>query len=148
MSIFLTTHYMEEADKLCNNISIIDNGKIKVTGTPKELKSSLGNEIVIFEIDSEEKLEKLVSDIRKIPTVKDVSTNGTVVTVFTTGGEQLTPQIFQQANSLEIKIETISLTKPTLDDVFLSHTGRELRDDEGKYDRKKIRERLRRIRAT
>jgi ABC-2 type transport system ATP-binding protein len=148
MSIFLTTHYMEEADKLCNNISIIDNGKIKVTGTPKELKSSLGNEIVIFEIDSEEKLEQLVSEIRKIPTVKDVSTNGTIVTVFTTGGEQLTPQIFQQANSLQIKIETISLTKPTLDDVFLSHTGRELRDDEGKYDRKKIRERLRRIRAT
>jgi ABC-2 type transport system ATP-binding protein len=148
MSIFLTTHYMEEADKLCNNISIIDNGKIKVTGTPKELKSSLGNEIVIFEIDSEEKLEQLVSEIRKIPTVKDVSTNGTIVTVFTTGGEQLTPQIFQQANNLQIKIETISLTKPTLDDVFLSHTGRELRDDEGKYDRKKIRERLRRIRAT
>lgn len=148
MSIFLTTHYMEEADKLCNNISIIDNGKIKVTGSPKELKSSLGNEIVIFEIDSEEKLEKLVSEIRKISTVKDVSTNGTIVTVFTTGGEQLTPQIFQQANNLEIKIETISLTKPTLDDVFLSHTGRELRDDEGKYDRKKIRERLRRIRAT
>ena len=148
MSIFLTTHYMEEADKLCNNISIIDNGKIKVTGSPKELKSSLGNEIVIFEIDSEEKLEKLVSEIRNIPTVKDVSTNGTIVTVFTTGGEQLTPQIFQQANSLQSKIETISLTKPTLGDVFLSHTGRELRDDEGKYDRKKIRERLRRIRAT
>jgi ABC-2 type transport system ATP-binding protein len=139
---------MEEADKLCNNISIIDNGKIKVTGSPKELKSSLGNEIVIFEIDSEEKLEKLVSEIRKTPTVKDVSANGSIVTVFTTGGEQLTPQIFQQANNLEIKIETISLTKPTLDDVFLSHTGRELRDDEGKYDRKKTRERLRRIRAT
>jgi ABC-2 type transport system ATP-binding protein len=148
ISIFLTTHYMEEADKLCNNISIIDNGKIKVTGSPKELKSSLGNEIVVFEIDSERKLEQLVSEIRKTPTVKDVSTNGSIVTVFTTSGDQLTPQIFQQANNLQIKIETISLTKPTLDDVFLSYTGRELRDDEGKYDRKKMRERLRRIRAT
>ncbi|MHB8601915.1 MAG: ATP-binding cassette domain-containing protein [Nitrosotalea sp.] len=52
MSIFLTTHYMEEADKLCDNISIIDNGKIKITDSPKELKNALGNEIVIFEINS------------------------------------------------------------------------------------------------
>jgi len=72
MSIFLTTHYMEEADKLCNNISIIDNGKIKITGSPKELKNALGNEIVVFEIDSELKLGRLVSEIKKTPTVKDV----------------------------------------------------------------------------
>ncbi|HVZ62545.1 MAG TPA: ATP-binding cassette domain-containing protein [Candidatus Nitrosotalea sp.] len=147
MSIFLTTHYMEEADKLCDNISIIDNGKIKITNSPKELKNALGNEIVIFETNSETKLEKLVLEIKKLATVKDVSTNGSIVTVFTTSGDQLIPQIFQQANTLEIKIENISLTKPTLDDVFLSHTGRELREEEGKYDRKKMRERMRRIRA-
>lgn len=147
MSIFLTTHYMEEADKLCDNISIIDNGRIKITGSPRDLKNALGNEIVVFEINSEAKLGLLVSEMKKTPTVKDVSANGAVVTVFTTSGDQLTPQIFQQANNLGIKIESISLTKPTLDDVFLSHTGRELREDDGKYDRKKVRERMRRIRA-
>ncbi|MDE1728294.1 ATP-binding cassette domain-containing protein [Candidatus Nitrosotalea okcheonensis] len=147
MSIFLTTHYMEEADKLCDNISIIDNGKIKITGSPKELKNALGNEIVVFEIDSESKLDRLVSEIKKTSTVKDVSTSGSMVTVFTTSGDQLTPQLFQQANNLQIKIESISLTKPTLDDVFLSYTGRELREDDGKYDRKKMRERMRKIRA-
>jgi ABC-2 type transport system ATP-binding protein len=147
MSIFLTTHYMEEADKLCNNISIIDNGKIKITDSPKELKNALGNEIVIFEINSETKLESLVSEIKNLATVKDVSTDGPIVTVFTTSGDQLIPHIFQQASNLEIKIENISLTKPTLDDVFLSHTGRELREDDSKYDKKKMRERMRRIRA-
>jgi ABC-2 type transport system ATP-binding protein len=147
MSIFLTTHYMEEADKLCDNISIIDNGKITTTGSPRELKNALGNEIVVFEIDSSDKIDTFVSDIKKIATVKDVSTDGTMITVFTTSGDQLTPQIFQHANNLAIKIESISLTKPTLDDVFLSHTGRELREDDGKYDRKKVRERMRRIRA-
>lgn len=147
MSIFLTTHYMEEADKLCDNISIIDNGKIKITDSPKDLKNALGNEIVIFEANSETKLGLLVLEIKKLATVKDVSTNGSIVTVFTTSGDQLIPQIFQQANTLEIKIENISLTKPTLDDVFLSYTGRELREEEGKYDRKKMRERMRRIRA-
>ncbi|HEX5458092.1 MAG TPA: ATP-binding cassette domain-containing protein [Candidatus Nitrosotalea sp.] len=147
ISIFLTTHYMEEADKLCDNISIIDNGKIKITNSPKELKNALGNEIVTFEVNSEIKLEQLASELKNITTVKDVSTTGSVVTVFTTSGDQLIPQIFQQASNLEIKIESISLTKPTLDDVFLSHTGRELREDEGKFDRKKMRERMRRIRA-
>jgi len=146
MSIFLTTHYMEEADKLCDKISIIDKGKIKVTDSPKNLKSSLGN-VVFFEINSEMKLEELVCEMRKIPTVKDITSDGLEITVFTTSGDQLIPQIFQQANNLGVKIETISLTKPTLDDVFLSYTGRELREDNGKYDRKKERERIKKIRA-
>lgn len=148
MSIFLTTHYMEEADKLCDNISIIDHGKIKVTGSPKSLKSSLGNEVVTFEIDSADaKRDNLISDLKNISTVKDVSSDESKITVFTTNGDQLMPKIFQQANDLGMKIETISLTKPTLDDVFLSYTGRDLREDNGKYDRKKERERLRKIRA-
>lgn len=147
MSIFLTTHYMEEADKLCSNISIIDHGKIKVTGSPQSLKSSLGNEVVVFEMDSEMKQDRLLSDLRKIPIVKETSMDGYEITVFTTNGDELIPKIFQQAGELGIKIEAISLTKPTLDDVFLSHTGRDLREDNGKYDRKKERERMRRIRA-
>jgi ABC-2 type transport system ATP-binding protein len=147
MSIFLTTHYMEEADKLCDNISIIDEGKIRVTGSPKSLKSSLGNEVVVFEIDSEMKLERLIMELKKIPIVKEISIDGFEITIFTTSGDQLMPKIFQQAGELGIKIETISLTKPSLDDVFLSYTGRELREENGKYDRKKEREKMRRIRA-
>jgi len=93
------------------------------------------------------KLEELVFEMRKIQTVKDITTDGLEITVFTSSGDQLIPQIFQQASNLGIKIETISLTKPTLDDVFLSYTGRELREDNGKYDRKKEREKIRKIRA-
>src|SRR5947209_11091356 len=81
ISIFLTTHYMEEADKLCDNISIIDHGKIKVTDSPNNLKSSLGNEVVIFEMDSEVKSENLIFEMRKISTVKDISADGLEVTV-------------------------------------------------------------------
>jgi len=147
MSIFLTTHYMEEADKLCDNISIIDHGKIKVTGSPRSLKSSLGNEVVVFETDSDEKLDNLISDLKAISIVKEVTSDASKITVFTTNGDLLMPKIFQQANELGMKVETISLTKPTLDDVFLSYTGRDLREDNGKYDRKKERERLRKIRA-
>jgi len=147
MSIFLTTHYMEEADRLCDNISIIDYGKIKVTGSPKSLKNALGNEVVVFEINSDMKLENLLSELKKIPLVKDIKTNGDEVTVFSTRGDQVMPKIFEISANLGIKIETISLTRPTLDDVFLSYTGRELRDENGSYNLKKEREKMRRIRA-
>lgn len=147
MSIFLTTHYMEEADRLCNNISIIDYGKIKVTDSPKSLKNALGNDIVVFEVDSNTKLASLISEIQKIQLVRDIKTNEEEVTVFSTNGNQVLPKIFEISSNIGIKIESISLTKPTLDDVFLSHTGRELRDENGSYNNKKEREKMRRLRA-
>ena len=147
MSIFLTTHYMEEADRLCDNISIIDYGKIKVTGSPKSLKNALGNEVVVFEINSDTKLENLLSELKKISLVKDIKANGEEVTIFSSSGDQVMPKIFEVSANLGIKIETISLTRPTLDDVFLSYTGRELRDENGGYNRKKEREKMRKIRA-
>jgi ABC-2 type transport system ATP-binding protein len=147
MSIFLTTHYMEEADRLCDNISIIDYGKIKVTGSPKSLKGTLGNEVVVFEINSDMKLENMLSELKKNPLVKEIKTNGEEVTVFSSSGDQLMPKIFEISANLGIKIETISLTRSTLDDVFLSYTGRELRDENGSYNLKKEREKMRRIRA-
>jgi len=147
MSIFLTTHYMEEADRLCDNISIIDYGKIKVTGSPKSLKNALGNEVVVFEINTDAKLENLLSELKKNPLVKDIKTNGEEVTIFSPSGDQVMPKIFEISANLGIKIETISLTRPTLDDVFLSYTGRELRDENGGYNRKKEREKMRKIRA-
>jgi ABC-2 type transport system ATP-binding protein len=147
MSIFLTTHYMEEADRLCDNISIIDYGKIKITGSPKSLKNALGNEVVVFETNSDTKLENLLSELKKIPLVRDIKANGEEVTIFSSSGDQVMPKIFEVSANLGIKIETISLTRPTLDDVFLSYTGRELRDENGSYNRKKEREKMRRIRA-
>ncbi len=148
MTIFLTTHYMEEADRLCDVISIIDYGKIKVTDSPKSLKAALGSEVVTFEIDSAMKLESLLSELKKIPLVKDIKINGEELMIFSSSGDEVTPKIFQISSELGIKIETISLTRPTLDDVFLSYTGRELRDENGSpYNRKKEREKMRRLRA-
>ena len=93
------------------------------------------------------KLENLLSELKKITLVKDIKTNGDEVTVFSTSGDQVMPKIFEVSANLGIKIETISLTRPTLDDVFLSYTGRELRDENGSYNLKKEREKMRRIRA-
>lgn len=147
MSIFLTTHYMEEADRLCDNISIIDNGKIKVTNSPIILKNALGNDIIAFEIDSNIKLQNLISEIQEIHLVKDIKIDGEKITIFSTNGNQVMPKIFEISSKIGVKIESISLTKPTLDDVFLSYTGRELRDENVIYNKKKEREKMRRLRA-
>lgn len=147
MSIFLTTHYMEEADRLCDNISIIDYGKIKVTNSPQSLKSTLGNDVIIFSVEPSTNLPRLFDEIRKNTLVKDLKVDGNEVTVFSSSGNQFMPQIFEISSSLGIKIESISLTRPSLDDVFLSYTGRELRDENGSYNRKKEQEKIRRLRA-
>lgn len=146
MSIFLTTHYMEEADRLCDNISIIDYGKIKVTDTPNSLKTLLGNEIVTFDVDSSEKIDAMTSQMRNIPNVKEIKISKNQVTIFSSKGEQLIPKIFEISGQFGTKIESISLTKPTLDDVFLAYTGRELRDENETYDRKKEYAKMRKIR--
>jgi ABC-2 type transport system ATP-binding protein len=138
---------MEEADKLCDNISIIDHGKIKVTDSPKSLKNALGNEVVVFEVDSDLNLGDLLSELKKVSLVKDVAADGYQVTLFSSSGDQVMPKIFELAGKLGIKIESITLTKPTLDDVFLSYTGRELREESNGYNKKKEREKMRRLRA-
>ncbi|MBI5378223.1 MAG: DUF4162 domain-containing protein, partial [Thaumarchaeota archaeon] len=89
----------------------------------------------------------LISEIQKIQLVKDIKTNGEEVTVFSTNGNEVMPKIFEISAKIGIKIESISLTRPSLDDVFLSYTGREIRDESGVYNDKKEREKMRRLRV-
>ncbi|MCH8975401.1 MAG: ATP-binding cassette domain-containing protein [Thaumarchaeota archaeon] len=136
MTIFVSTHYMEEADKLCDRIGIIDYGKIQVIDSPQALKDKLGNEIITFKILEDVSKTDLLSELKAIQLVKDITTKDDQVTVFASKGTELIPMIFQIASNLQIKIISISLTQPTLDDVFISYTGHELRDENAKYNQK------------
>ena len=136
MTIFVSTHYMEEADNLCDRIGIIDYGKIQVIDSPQALKGKLGNEIITFKILKDVSKTDLLSELKAIQLVKDVTTKDDQVTVFASKGTELIPMIFQIASNLQIKIISISLTQPTLDDVFISYTGHELRDENAKYNQK------------
>jgi ABC-2 type transport system ATP-binding protein len=137
MTIFLTTHYMEEADNLCDRIGIIDYGKIQAIDTPQSMKDALGNEVITFTLNNnDKKILDLISKIKKIEFVKDITTNENKVTVFSSKGTEVIPIIFQIAANYEIKINSISLTQPTLDDVFISYTGRELRDDTETFNKR------------
>jgi len=148
MTIFLSTHYMEEADKLCDRIGIIDYGKIQVIDAPQTMKNALGNEVITFTINhNEEKKLNLIAKIKEIEFVKEISANQNGITVFSSKGTEVIPLIFQLSSNMEIKINSISLTQPTLDDVFISYTGRDLRDDTDNFNKRREHAKMKRLRA-
>jgi len=140
MTIFISTHYMEEADKLCDRIGIIDHGKIQIVDTPKSMKSAIGNEIISFNlVDGKANQDALIEQINKIEFVKEVKIKQDLITVFSTKSNEVIPKIFQESINLEMRIRSLTLKQPTLDDVFISYTGHDLRDEteNKKYSRRK-----------
>jgi len=140
MTIFISTHYMEEADKLCDRIGIIDHGKIQIVDTPKSMKSAIGNEIISFNlVDGKANQDALIEQINKIEFVKEVKIKQDLITVFSTKSNEVIPNIFQESINLEMKIRSLTLKQPTLDDVFISYTGHDLRDENEnqKFSRRK-----------
>ena len=130
MTIFISTHYMEEADNLCDRIGIIDHGKIQVIDTPKSMKSAIGNEIISFNlVDGKASQDTLIEQINKIEFVKEVKNKQDLITVFSTKSNEVIPKIFQESTNLGMRINSLTLKQPTLDDVFISYTGHDLRDD-------------------
>jgi ABC-2 type transport system ATP-binding protein len=147
MTIFLSTHYMEEADNLCDRIGIIDGGKIQVIDTPQNMKSAMGNEVISLTIENEDKEKIFLSKLRTIELIKKISEDQNKITLFASKGTEVIPKIFQIASDLNLKINSISLTQPTLDDVFISYTGHEIRDDEGGFNRRREHAKMKRLRA-
>jgi len=140
MTIFISTHYMEEADNLCDRIGIIDHGKIQVIDTPKSMKSAIGNEIISFNlVDGQANQDVIIDQIGKIEFVKEVKNKEGLITVFSTKSNEVIPKIFQESANLDMKIRSLTLKQPTLDDVFISYTGHDLRDktENKKYSRRK-----------
>ena len=140
MTVFISTHYMEEADNLCDRIGIIDHGKIQVIDTPKSMKSAIGNEIISFNlVDGKANQDAIIDQIGKIEFVKEVKNKEGLITVFSTKSNEVIPKIFQESANLDMKIRSLTLKQPTLDDVFISYTGHDLRDEteNKKYSRRK-----------
>ena len=146
MTIFLTTHYMEEADQLCDRIGIIDGGKIQVIDTPENMKSAMGNEVITIVSDGKNH-DSFLSELKKLESINNINVDESKLTLFASNGTEVIPKIFQVASQLDIKITSISLTQPTLDDVFISYTGHEIRDDDSGYNQKREHAKMKRLRA-
>jgi ABC-2 type transport system ATP-binding protein len=145
MTIFMTTHYLEEADSLCDRIAIIDHGKIVITGTPAELKDSLGGDIITLSIQKETDITTL---IKKIAHVKEVKKDNGSYMIKSENGEVTAPLIIEALRKENHVVTRLSLTKPTLNEVYLQYTGKSMRDaaDESKEAGIAMRMRMRRSR--
>jgi ABC-2 type transport system ATP-binding protein len=127
MTLFMTTHYLEEADSLCDRVAIIDHGKIIVVGPPEELKHNLGGDVVTLGIKEDVDVSEL---IRKVEHVKDVKKEDGVYRIKAEFGEITAPSIIEVLRKKGYTVTRLSLTEPTLNEVYLEYTGRSLRDSE------------------
>jgi ABC-2 type transport system ATP-binding protein len=127
MTIFMTTHYLEEADALCDRIAIIDKGRIVSIGTPRELKDSLGGDIITISIKESVDVSEL---IRGVAHVKDVKKENGSYRIKAEFGEVTAPLIIEALRKGGYTVTRLSLTEPTLNEVYLEYTGRTLRDSE------------------
>jgi ABC-2 type transport system ATP-binding protein len=130
MTVFVTTHYLDEADSICDRIAIIDHGKIVATGTPSELKDRLGGDIVTVRPVSTA-AAGLEGTLKALPGVVAVTAYQDGYRVKVPRGEELIPTLVETCDKAGIRLAGISLKRPSLDEVFLEFTGREYREDEG-----------------
>ena len=131
MTIFMTTHYLEEADQLCHRIAIIDGGKIKAQGSPDELKRTLGGEVVELELAPAD-AESARPLLEALPGVIKVSTMGAVCSVEVVSAEEMIPRLVVELAGKGVRILKVNTRVIDLNEVFLRLTGRKTNGaDEG-----------------
>ena len=135
MTIFMTTHYMNEAE-YCDRIAIIDNGKIIALDTPAKLKKKVGGDIIQMKSSEKDKLKAEIKEKYKLKAKEESE----FLLIEVPDGEKFLPRLF---NDLSTKIDAIELRRPTLEDVFLKLTGRKIRDEEAS-SKDRMREMVRR----
>lgn len=125
ITIFLTTHYMEEAEYLSDRIAIIDRGRIIVTDTPGNLRSLVGNDAITVRCENCLRLEL---ELKERSWVKKVFRHDGILEVYVEAGENRIPEIVKAAEEVGAGIKSINLRKPSLEDVYLHYTGRTIRE--------------------
>jgi len=128
VTIILTTHYMEEADYLAGRVAIIDRGRIVAMGTPSGLKDVLGGDVITLEFDGD--AAGFLPLLEGIPWVRGAKAHNGEVTVTVESGERRVPELVSLAQGRGIRVASVLLRKPSLEDVFIHFTGRSIRERE------------------
>ena len=127
VTVVITTHYMEEADYLCDRVAIIDRGRIVALDSPKNLKDQIGADLVVLEI-GDGHLDDLAGVLSDFDWVISAEASGDAVVLRVDHGESRIPEIVLTASRAGVKIRSVSMHEPTLEDVFLEFTGKKMRD--------------------
>jgi ABC-2 type transport system ATP-binding protein len=126
-TVFLTTHYLEEADALADRLAIIDQGRIVAEGTADELKQQVAGDVVTLGVDGA--TDAVLSTVRSQPFVREASADAGLVRLYVDRGEAAVPLLIRLLDGAGLSPSTITLARPSLDDVFLRQTGRSLREE-------------------
>jgi ABC-2 type transport system ATP-binding protein len=126
VSVLMTTHYMEEADKLCDEIAIINQGQIITADSPKNLKRELKADTITMQVD---KLEEFTEKVEKLDFVKETYVMDSEIKLMVERGENLVAELVNFANDNNIFVYSIELEHPNLEDVFLKYTGRTIQGE-------------------
>jgi len=127
LTVFLTTHYMDEADKLCDRIAIVDHGKLVALDSPMRLKASISG-TNILEVSFPMIPAGWEEEMRKLPEVESVSGHENLFRIATRNGPATTMALLDAAAQVQLPVQSLSVQSTTLDDVFVHYTGRQLRD--------------------
>jgi ABC-2 type transport system ATP-binding protein len=126
VTVLMTTHYMEEADKLCDEVAIINQGQIITANSPRNLKRELKADTITMNVD---KPEKFTEEAKKLDFVKDIFTIDSEIKLMVESGENLVAELVNFANKHKIFVKSIELDHPNLEDVFLKYTGRTIQGE-------------------
>jgi ABC-2 type transport system ATP-binding protein len=128
-TVFLTTQYLEEADKLCRRLAIIDNGRIVAEGSPERLKAEMGHDVVSVALDGAD-IEATKAAIGELPGLERIVAEQDALVLYVEDGPSSIAEIVRRLDREGISVGAISVSRPTLDDVFLNATGRRIEGDE------------------
>ncbi len=128
-TVFLTTHYLDEADALCDRLLVIDHGHIVATGTPEQLKRQVSGDLVVLTLADPAQQGQARTVLAALPGADEPAGDGAVVQVHVTDGGATLPQLLRELDARAITLDGVEVRRPSLDDVFLAMTGRSLRDE-------------------
>ncbi|MEM0096930.1 MAG: ATP-binding cassette domain-containing protein [Conexivisphaerales archaeon] len=129
MTILVTTHYLEEADEFCDRIAIIDKGKIIKADTPENLKRGVGGDIITIQITKDGKdVDLALKGIQGVTEIKNNSDG--FITLKVVDGGAVAPEIIRALTQMNLNVTRLTLTRPTMDEVYMTYTGRNLREEQ------------------
>jgi ABC-2 type transport system ATP-binding protein len=128
LTVLLTTHYMDEADKLCDRVAIVDHGKLVALDSPLKLKASIPGKNIL-DVSFSETPQEWPDRLKQLPAVERVTGEDPVYRIASASGPATTLALMEMAESAGIEVHSLSVQSTTLDDVFVHYTGRQLRDE-------------------
>jgi ABC-2 type transport system ATP-binding protein len=132
MTILLTTHYLEEADRLASELAIVDRGRVVATGSPDRLKSELRGDSIHVELAEAESNGRVVDALGEVPGIGAPSLDGRFVRARADRGAVAVPMVLAALDAVGVKVSSVTMARPSLDEVYLRHAGRTFREAEEK----------------